>query len=122
MSIDAARRVAVLFVFALSCHRSDSRAGKDHDRVPAVVLSHPTPPFGDGASAAALPALVEDGDGVFFVGNSFFGWENRPLPDWVAALGKASSPPIRISVGSDIVFGNQPLGSFLQHEATRQAL
>ncbi len=59
---------------------------------------------------------------MFFIGNSFLGWEDRPLPEWVAALGRAVSPPIRIVVGADIVFGNAPLASFLRHEATREAL
>jgi hypothetical protein len=66
--------------------------------------------------------VVHDGDGVFFVGNSFFGWENRPLPEWVAGLGRAASPPVRMTVGSDIVFGNIPLRVFLTHQATRDAL
>jgi len=68
-------------------------------------------------SAAAVdresfPALIQDGDAVFFVGNSFFGWQDRKLPEWVAALGKAMSPSIRIEVGSDIVFGNTPRPPF----------
>jgi hypothetical protein len=71
---------------------------------------------------AAPPPLVSDRDAVFFVGNSFFGWEGRRLPDWVAALGAAMSPPVHIETGADIVFGNHPLGSFLNHAATREAL
>jgi hypothetical protein len=76
--------------------------------------SSPTP--------ASFPALVGDGDAVFFVGNSFFGAGGRPLPEWVAALGEAVSPPVHLRTGSDIVFGNLPLAAFLEHEATRDAL
>ena len=73
-----------------------------------------------GPWAAATP--VHSGDGVFFVGNSFFGWQGRSLPDWVAALGQAVTPPIEIGTGSDIVIGNHPLSGFLTHPATRAAL
>ena len=66
--------------------------------------------------------LVHDGDAVFFAGNSFLGWEGRRLPDQVAALGAAASPPLRIDVGSDIVFGDAPLEDFLEHAAVREAL
>jgi hypothetical protein len=76
--------------------------------------SSPTP--------ARFPALVNDGDAVFFVGNSFLGGGGRPLPEWVAALGRATSPPVHLVTGSDIVFGNLPLAAFLEHEATRDAL
>ena len=65
---------------------------------------------------------LPDGGAVFFVGNSFFGWDNRRLPDWVAAVGAASTPSVRIEVGHDIVFGDAPLREFLGHAATREAL
>jgi hypothetical protein len=68
------------------------------------------------------PPVVHDGDAVFFVGNSFLGWEGRNLPEQVAALGAGASPPLRISVGSDIVFGEAPLGDFLEHAAVQEAL
>jgi hypothetical protein len=71
---------------------------------------------------ASPPGPVRDGDSVFFVGNSFVGWEDYPLPLWVAALGRAMSPPVRLDVGADIVFGNLPLAAFLDHRATRRAL
>ena len=74
------------------------------------------------ADRREFPALIQDGDSVFFVGNSFFGWQDRKLAEWVSALGHALSPPIRIEVGSDIVFGNTPLAGFLDHPATRAAL
>jgi hypothetical protein len=73
-----------------------------------------------GSWAGATP--IRSGDAVFFVGNSFFGWQGRSLPDWVAALGQAMTPRIEITTGSDIVIGNHPLGGFLGHPATRQAL
>jgi hypothetical protein len=74
------------------------------------------------AAHANHAPLVSDGDAVFFVGNSFFGWQDRRLPEWVAALGQAVTPAVRLEVGSDIVFGNTPLGGFLAHPATRAAL
>jgi hypothetical protein len=112
-------RILLCAILSVSCYQSDSRASRDHDELPAVVLSHTAPV---SAGTGVLPALVEDGEGVFFIGNSFLGWDDRPLPEWVAALGRVVSPPIRIVVGADIVFGNAPLGSFLRHEATRAAL
>ncbi len=66
--------------------------------------------------------LVEDGDAVFFVGNSLLGWEGRSLPEWVAALGMSLQPPLRLEVGADIVFGNAPLADFLGHAAVKEAL
>jgi hypothetical protein len=87
-----------------------------------VVSSHTASAPSDRVGTRPLPALVEDGEAVFFIGNSFFGFGDRPLPEWVAALGRAVSPPIRIVVGADILFGNSPLASFLRHEATRDAL
>jgi hypothetical protein len=81
----------------------------------------PCSPLPSGAPWSA-PIPIHDGDAVFFVGNSFFGWQGRSLPDWVAALGKAVSPPIGIGTGSDIVFGSHPLAEFLDHPATREAL
>jgi len=75
-----------------------------------------------GSSDSDPEPLVEDGDAVFFVGNSFMAWQNRSLPEWIQALGRALSPPIRIEVGSDIVLGNTPLAEFLHHPATQAAL
>jgi hypothetical protein len=109
-------------VALVSCRHSHS--GKHSDQAPAGMLSHaPSARFpSSGTGVAAPSALVKDGDAVFFVGNSFFGWRDRPLPEWVAALGRAASPPIRIEVGADIVFGNTPLAGFLDHRAVREAL
>ncbi len=81
----------------------------------------PPAPTQSGASWSP-PTPLRDGEGVFFIGNSFLGWQGRSLPVWVAALGQAVSPPIRIDTGSDIVFGHHPLGEFLEHAATREAL
>jgi len=94
-----------LSVFGFACH-----GHHEHEDPRLAALIVPTLP------------LVHDGDGVFFVGNSFFGGPNRPLPEQVAALGRALSPPVRLEVGADIVFGNTPLSGFLAHPATRQAL
>lgn len=68
------------------------------------------------------PPPLPDGGRVFFVGNSLFGWQDRRLPDWVAAIGAAGDPAVRIEVGHDIVFGDKPLGQFLGHDATKAAL
>jgi hypothetical protein len=65
----------------------------------------PCAPLPSGAPWSA-PVPIHDGDSVFFVGNSFFGWQDRLLPDWVAALGRAVSP----------------LADFLNDAATREAL
>jgi hypothetical protein len=87
-----------------------------------MVAMLPRLPFPWRRRPADPAAPVADGDGVFFVGNSFLGLDDYPLPAWVAALGRAMSPSLRIRVGGDIVFGNRPLGAFLQHRATRRAL
>ncbi|OGQ24101.1 MAG: hypothetical protein A2138_04980 [Deltaproteobacteria bacterium RBG_16_71_12] len=91
-----------------AAHQVDTRAARGVSLVP----------LGD----PPLPALLRDGDAVFFVGNSFFGWGGRQLPEWVASLGRAVTPPIRIEVGSNIIVGNTPLGGFLEHPTTRAAL
>lgn len=67
-------------------------------------------------------APLHDGDAVYFVGNSFFAWEDRVLPRWVAAIGEASRPPLRLQVDGDIVPGDLPLGAFLEHDAVAAAL
>jgi hypothetical protein len=66
--------------------------------------------------------LIHEGDAVFFVGNSFFGWQGRLLPEWFAALGRAVSPGLHLETGSDILFGNTPLAEFLRHPAVQAAL
>lgn len=70
----------------------------------------------------AYPPPLAEGGSVFFVGNSFFGWNDRPLPRWVSALGAAMPSPVAIETGADIVFGDTPLGDFLTHSATQEAL
>lgn len=76
----------------------------------------------DPGPPPAYPPQVGDGDAVFFVGNSFFDWQGRPLPQWVESLGHAVTPPIDLEVSGDIVPGELPLSDFLEHEATRDAL
>ena len=68
------------------------------------------------------PPLIAEGGSVFFVGNSFFGWQGRVLPQWVSALGASMPQPIPIEASGDIVFGDAPLADFLEHDATREAL
>lgn len=76
----------------------------------------------DARPPPAHPPLLPEGGSVFFVGNSFFGWQDRPLPQWVAALGEAMERPVPLDVGGDIVFGDAPLRDFLDHPATQEAL
>jgi hypothetical protein len=66
------------------------------------------------------PPPLPDGGSVFFVGNSFLGWEGRNLPEWLAALGEAEG--VRFVVGGDIEPGDLRLGAFLDHPAVREAL
>src|SRR5207249_3263100 len=77
---------------------------------------------GRGAATAQAPWLIKSGDSVFFVGNSFFGYGNRVLPDWVAAIGKAVQPPVTINTGSHIVFGTMPLAWFFKQSASQDAI
>lgn len=86
----------------------------------ATAWSRPTVGAPDDRPRAQ--ALVHDGDAVFFVGNSFFDFEGRRLPEWISALGAAVSPPIHIRVGGDIVPGDTPLAEFLARPATQEAL
>jgi hypothetical protein len=78
------------------------------------------PPLFARRPRPARPGPLADGDAVFFVGNSLLGLPEHPLPAWVAAL--AASRSIHLEVGADIEPGNLPLGAFLHHRATRQAL
>ena len=78
-------------------------------------------PSSQEPNTEGLP-LVADGDGIFFVGNSFFDWDGRSLAAWVTALGRALTPPIRLEAGADILWGNTPLGDFLQHPKVQDAL
>ncbi len=82
---------------------------------PACTREPATPP-------PAYAAPLHDGDAVYFVGNSFFAWEDRVLPRWVAALGEVSSPPVHLQVDGDIVPGDLPLAAFLEHDAVVAAL
>jgi hypothetical protein len=76
----------------------------------------------DAPPPPAYSPLLPEGGSVFFVGNSFFGWQDRPLPQWVAALGSAVQPPVRLQVDGAIVFGDAPLRELLDHPATQAAL
>ena len=67
-----------------------------------------------------LRSSVANGGSVFFVGNSFFQWEDHNLPEWVAALGKARGLPFE--VGGDIIPGDLILTDFLQHPVIKKAL
>lgn len=76
----------------------------------------------DDAPPPALPPPLPDGGAVYFVGNSFFGWQDRPLPQWVAALGAAVEPPVPLEVDATIVFGDAPLRALVDLPRTREAL
>jgi hypothetical protein len=77
-----------------------------------------------GPSAQPVNAkdLIKSGDSVFFVGNSFFGWEGRELPVWIEALGQANQPAIAINTGSHLVPGNNPLSWFYQQQESQDAI
>jgi hypothetical protein len=77
---------------------------------------------GDASMGSAPSWLIESGDSVFFVGNSFFGWEDRRLAEWVAAVGQSVSPPVTINTGSHVVFGNNPLSWFFAEQESQDAI
>ena len=117
------RFVMICSLTLFACHAEDAECGKWIAARDEVVSPTRTQLSDLGASGAlGEQALIHDGDAVFFIGNSFFGWGDRPLPQWVTALGMVQQPPIRIETGSDILFGNTQLAAFLRHEATQQAL
>lgn len=109
----------MLCVGTLSCSDDDdSGAG-------ALVYSAPPPAsarLDDAGSDNAAPWLIQSGDAVFFIGNSFFDYEGRVLPDWVAAVGQSVSPPITIETGACIVPGTKPLSWFFQQPASEEAI
>lgn len=76
---------------------------------------------GDGGKPAAS-WLISPGDKVFFVGNSFFGYQDRPLNEWVEAIGRAVTPKFPIETGSHIQFGEMPLSWFLEQKASQDAI
>jgi hypothetical protein len=84
------------------------------------------PPESDDASSggsAGEPSwLIESGDSVFFVGNSFFGGDDNRLADLVTSLGKAMQPPIEIRTGQHVVYGNQPLSWFFDQPESQNAI
>jgi hypothetical protein len=109
---------------AASCHRTDNQRANQEAEGQFARVACPGQERSGGirGRVSTLPSLIEDGDAVFFVGNSFLSWQGRLLSEWVAAVGRAMSPPVRIATGADILFGNTPLGQFLSHPATREAL
>jgi hypothetical protein len=127
----------LLLAGAMGCRRDVTRVkveggtrAKVEDCVErATAWPRPTVPFpgdqtrGDQQSDGRRSRpLVRDGDAVFFVGNSFFDFEGRRLPEWISALGATLSPPIHLRVGGDILPGDTPLSEFLAHPATQEAL
>jgi hypothetical protein len=119
----------LLFVGAMGCKRGGARARVDECEEGVSAWSRPAvAPLDDQPGAASRsdrrrsPALVHDGDAVFFVGNSFFDFHERRLPEWISALGANLSPPIHIKGGGDLVPGDTPLAGFLAHPATQEAL
>jgi hypothetical protein len=76
----------------------------------------------DAGNDGKAPWLIQSGDSVFFVGNSFFDWQGRVLPDWVAALGQSANPTITIKTGSHIVPGVKPLAWFYDQQASKDAI
>jgi len=120
---------ALLFVGAMGCRRGGARAKADECEDGVSQWSRPPVASGEEQRRGVSPVgggrwqpLVHDGDAVFFIGNSFFDFQGRRLPDWISALGASLSPPIRLKGGGDMVPGDTPLGDFLVHPATQEAL
>ena len=86
------------------------------------IYSRPTTPADDAGVGARAPWLIERGDAVFFVGNSFFDYDGRVLPSWVAAVGQSVSPAFPIVTGSHIVPGVNPLSWFFKQKASQSAI
>jgi hypothetical protein len=100
-------------------------ARSDAGRADAGGAAAPDAAIADGGSApvpSSASWLIDSGDSVFFVGNSFFGWGDRKLPEWVSAIGTVSSPKITINTGSHVVFGNQPLAWFFEQDESQDAI
>lgn len=92
----------------------------------AHALAYFAPPadtqLDDAGSDGPAPWLIGPGDSVFFIGNSFFDYDGRVLPEWVAAVGQSVRPPITINTGSFIVPGTQPLSWFYQQPESQEAI
>lgn len=73
-------------------------------------------------SSASAPWLIQPGGSVFFIGNSFFGWQDRILSEWVVAIGQAVAPPFPIQTGEYLVPGNNKLAWFFEQAESRQAI
>lgn len=114
----------------MGCRRGAVRPKVEDDCVEgATAWPRPTVASGDDQRRGAPPsdgrrsrALLREGDGVFFVGNSFFDFQDCRLPDWITALGANLSPPFHLKAGGDMVPGDTPLAEFLAHPATQEAL
>jgi hypothetical protein len=78
-------------------------------------------PIGDGGVVSER-ASIQDGDAVFFVGNSFFNTGDRSLPVWVSAVGSAVEPPVAIRTNMYNMPGSMHLSWFLQQKPVREAL
>jgi hypothetical protein len=79
-------------------------------------------PQNEGGLAGDPSWLIESGDAVFFVGNSFFGGDDNRLADLVASLGRQVRPAITIQTGQHVVYGNQPLSWFFQQSESQAAI
>jgi hypothetical protein len=107
-------RIVLFFTCLLAgCEDARSRAQPTPDETDAGV---------DRPLATDAPWLVESGDSVFFVGNSYFGFEDRMLPAWVSALGTQMNPPLTIETGMYQVPGNNLLSWFFDQPESQQAI
>lgn len=70
----------------------------------------------------ARPIPIRSGDSVFFVGNSFLGGDDSRLAEFVASMGAAMDPPVGITVGQHVVYGNQKLSWFFQQHESQDAI
>ena len=108
----------MLCISTLSCSDDDAYGG-------SLIYFAPPPasaPLDDAGSEVAAPWLIQSGDAVFFIGNSFFDYQGRVLPDWVTAVGQSMNPPITIATGACIVPGTKPLSWFFQQPASVEAI
>jgi hypothetical protein len=108
-----ARMLVVACALALGACRDDEGGGSKPQEIDG--------PTGDGGTVGDRSS-IQDGDAVFFVGNSFFNAYDRRLPEWVTAVGQAVEPPIAIRTGNYNMPGSMHLSWFLEQQGVKDAL
>ncbi|HEX5658777.1 MAG TPA: hypothetical protein VFX59_16370 [Polyangiales bacterium] len=76
----------------------------------------------DAGTATKASWLIQPGDKVFFVGNSFFNWQDRVLSEWVKAIGQSVSPKFAIETGDHNQPGDMPLSWFFEQQKSKDAI